>query len=359
MLSFATLYIVWGTTYLGIRFAVDSLPPMLMGAARFLVAGAILYPVMRVSGNPRPEPVHWRSALIVGAFLMLGGQGSVAWAEQRIPSGLAAALVATMPLWMLVVNWARPRGQTPDARLVIGILAGFAGVVLLVAPWQTSARDVDIWGILAVIGGALAWAVGSLYSTTARLPRSHLMATAMQMLADYYGRPGGCHGGKTDACLPGAQAGMEKALSIMYPILAGATGVGTLGHVENAVTFSFEQLVIDDAIAGYIRRMLSGFEVNAETLAFDVIKEVGIGGNFLSHPHTAASFRREFYLPDIVERLPWAAWEAEPVRGMEAKAREKAASILRDHHPEPLDAAQVREIDRIVEAAEQDPAFRR
>lgn len=182
-LSFATLYIVWGTTYLGIRFAVESLPPMLMGAARFLVAGAVLYPIMRLSGNPAPKPVQWRSALIVGAFLMVGGQGGVAWAERRIPSGLAAALVATMPLWMLVVNWMRPRGQAPDARLVTGILAGFAGVVLLVAPWQTNARDVDIWGILAVVGGALSWAVGSLYSTTARLPRSHLLATAMQMLA--------------------------------------------------------------------------------------------------------------------------------------------------------------------------------
>lgn len=183
VLSFATLYLVWGTTYLGIRFAVESLPPMLMGAARFLVAGAILYPVMRLNGNPRPKPIQWRSALIVGALLMLGGQGGVAWAEQRIHSGLAAALVATMPLWMLVVNWMRPRGQRPDARLAVGILAGFAGVVLLVAPWQTNARDADIWGILAVVGGALAWAIGSLYSTTARLPRSHLLATAMQMLA--------------------------------------------------------------------------------------------------------------------------------------------------------------------------------
>ncbi|MHB0877754.1 MAG: trimethylamine methyltransferase family protein [Anaerolineae bacterium] len=190
------------------------------------------------------------------------------------------------------------------------------------------------------------------YAGADRVP---LLTAAMQMLADFYGRPGGCHGGKTDACLPGAQAGMEKALSIIFPILAGATGVGTLGHVENAVTFSFEQLVIDDAIAGYIRRMLTGFQVNAETLAFDVIKDVGIGGNFLQHPHTAASFRKEFYLPDIVERLPWAAWEAQDTRGMEAKAREKARRLIAEPRPQPLDAAQVREIDAIVAAATRDP----
>jgi trimethylamine--corrinoid protein Co-methyltransferase len=192
------------------------------------------------------------------------------------------------------------------------------------------------------------------YAGADRLP---LVTAAMQMLADYYGRPGGCHGGKTDACVPGVQAGMEKALSIIFPVLAGATGVGTLGAVENALTFSFEQLVIDDAIAGYIRRMLQGFEVNEETLAFEVIREVGIGGNYLLHPHTAENFRKEFYLPDIVERMSWSAWEAQDVRGMEAKAREKAARILAEHHPRPLDAAQEREIDAIVAAMQRDPAY--
>ena len=192
------------------------------------------------------------------------------------------------------------------------------------------------------------------YAGADRIP---LLTATMQMLADFYGRPGGCHGGKTDACLPGAQAGMEKALSIIFPILAGATGVGTCGHVENAVTFSFEQLVIDDAIAGYIRRMLGGFQVNEDTLAFDAIKEVGIGGNFLTHPHTATHFRQEFYLPDIDERLPWSAWEAQEVRGMEAKARGKAQRILAEHHPKPLDDAQMREVDAIVEAARRDPTY--
>lgn len=186
------------------------------------------------------------------------------------------------------------------------------------------------------------------YSGADRIP---LLAAAMQMLADYYGRPGGCHGGKTDACQPGAQAGMEKALSILFPVLAGATGVGTLGHLENALTFSYQQLVIDDAIAGYIRRMLTGFQVNEETLAFDVIREVGIGGNYLTHPHTAASYRKEFYLSDLVERMPWASWEAQPVRGMEARAAEKARRLIAEERPRPLDAAQEREVDAIVAAA--------
>jgi trimethylamine--corrinoid protein Co-methyltransferase len=234
--------------------------------------------------------------------------------------------------------------------LVLGLAETLGALTLAYAIDENAVISLDVCPALT--------AMDSMIYPYAGADRIPLVTAAMQMLADFYGRPGGCHGGKTDACLPGTQAGMEKALSILFPILAGATGVGTLGHLENAVTFSFEQLVIDDAIAGYIRRMLEGFEVNEQTLALDAIREVGIGGNFLTHPHTASSFRKEFYLPDLVERMPWSAFWAQEVRGMEAKAREKARRILADHHPEPLEPAQVREIDRIVAAAESDPRYR-
>jgi len=192
------------------------------------------------------------------------------------------------------------------------------------------------------------------YAGADRLP---LVTAAVQMLHDYYGRPGGCHGGKTDACVPGVQAGVEKALSILFPVLAGATGVGTLGHVENALTFSPVQLVIDNEIAGYIRRMIRGFEVNEETLAFEVIKEVGIGGNYLTHPHTAAHFRDEFWLPDLMERLPWETWQQQEIKGFEARAAARARRILAEHHPHPLDREQERAIDEIVSAARADPRY--
>lgn len=192
------------------------------------------------------------------------------------------------------------------------------------------------------------------YAGADRLP---LVAAAMQMLHDYYGRPGGCHGGKTDACVPGAQAGAEKALSILFPVLCGATGVGTLGHVENALTFSPVQLVIDDEIAGYIRRVLEGFAVTEETLAYDVIEEVGIGGNYLTHPHTARTYRREFWLPALMERLPWDTWSAQELRGLEARAAALVEEILASHHPRPLSPEQEREVDRIVEAARRDPRY--
>jgi trimethylamine--corrinoid protein Co-methyltransferase len=238
---------------------------------------------------------------------------------------------------------------TSAGTLTLGLAETLGGLTLAYAVNQDALVSIDICPTLTDMRSLI-----YPYAGADRIP---LVTAAMQMLNQYYGRPGGCHGGKTDACVPGVQAGVEKALSVIFPILAGATGVGTLGHVENAVTFSFEQLVIDDEIVGYIRRMLEGFEVNEETIAFDVIKEVGIGGNFLAHPHTASSFRKEFWFPDLMERMPWGAWNAQEVKGLEAKARARAQDILSSHYPEPLTVEQTREIDKIVEAARRDPWY--
>ncbi|MCD6405842.1 MAG: trimethylamine methyltransferase family protein, partial [Planctomycetes bacterium] len=180
--------------------------------------------------------------------------------------------------------------------------------------------------------------------------RMAMMAGWTQMLHEYYGCPSGIHAGKTDACVPNAQAGFEKALSTLVPVLFGATGIGTLGQVDVAgITFSPVQLVIDNEIVGYIRRILAGFEVTSETLALEVIKEVGPGGNFLMHPHTAENFRKEFYLSEIVERLPWNAWEQEEFRGIEKRAARKVEKILSEDAPHPLTADQEQQIDEIVE----------
>jgi trimethylamine--corrinoid protein Co-methyltransferase len=248
-----------------------------------------------------------------------------------------------------------PGGSTAPATsagtLTLGIAETLGGLTLAYAIRPDACISLDVCPTLTDMRTLI-----YPYSGADRIP---LVTAAMQMLGEFYGRPSGCHGGKTDACVPGVQAGVEKALSIMFPLLAGATGVGTLGHVENAVTFSFQQLVIDDEIAGYIRRMLQGFEVSEETIALDVIREVGIGGNFMAHPHTARHFRKEFWLPDLMERMPWDAWDRQEIKGLEAKARQRAHDILARHHPEPLSQAQVKEIDRIVAAAEKDAWYQR
>ena len=181
--AFAALYVLWGSTYLAIRFAIETLPPFWMAAARFLTAGTILYAVMRWRGTPVPKPAHWRSAFVVGLLLLLGGNGGVVWAEQRVPSGIAALLVATVPLWMVLLDGAGRGWRLPHPQLLLGIGVGLAGVALLVGPGQTAGGGgVDTTGALVLLVASLSWTAGSLYSRKAELPPSPFLGSAMQML---------------------------------------------------------------------------------------------------------------------------------------------------------------------------------
>ncbi len=179
-LALGTVYLVWGSTYLAIRFAIETIPPFLMAAARYLTAGGLLYGWARFRGVPRPSRLHWRSALVIGAFLLLGGNGGVVWAEQRVDSGLAALLVSTEPLWLVMLFWFSTGRKRLDPRVIAGLLLGFIGVVLLVRPGSSS--SVDPIGAAALVLAALSWAWGSLYGQRAPLPESPLAATGMQML---------------------------------------------------------------------------------------------------------------------------------------------------------------------------------
>jgi drug/metabolite transporter (DMT)-like permease len=182
LLAFAAIYLIWGSTYLAIRYAVEEIPPFLMAGTRFFVAGAMMYAWVRWRGAPRPTGANWRAALIVGALLLVGGNGGVSWAEQRIPSGLAALLVATAPLWMVVLNWGLS-GTRPSGRVWLGLVVGFAGLAILVGPSELlGGGAADPLGAGAVVLGSLAWAAGSVVSGRLDLPRSPQLATATEML---------------------------------------------------------------------------------------------------------------------------------------------------------------------------------
>jgi drug/metabolite transporter (DMT)-like permease len=177
------VYLIWGSTYLAIRYAVETMPPFLMAAVRFIVSGSFLYALRRFSGDPAPKAVEWRSATIIGIFLLLGGNGGVVWAEQFVASSLAALLVATVPLWMVLMDAFRPAGHRPGSLALAGILIGFGGVVLLIRSVADNADTTSLPGAAALIFASLAWSIGSLYGRTARLPASQLLGTAMEMLA--------------------------------------------------------------------------------------------------------------------------------------------------------------------------------
>jgi len=181
--AFAAIYFIWGSTYLAIRFALESLPPFFLGAARFLIAGAVLYTWRRVSGDPRPRWEHWRAAAIIGGLLLLGGNGGVCWAEQTVPSGAAALLITTVPVWMVLLNWLRRGGRRPTRPEILGLLLGFAGVVILIGPGPlTGGTRLDPVGALVLVLASLSWSIGSIYSVRAKLPDSPFVATAMEML---------------------------------------------------------------------------------------------------------------------------------------------------------------------------------
>jgi drug/metabolite transporter (DMT)-like permease len=183
ILAFAAIYLIWGSTYLAIRLAIDTLPPFLMAGVRFIIAGIALYGLARRRGAPRPVRANWLAAAVVGGLLLLGGNGGVVWAEQRVPSGLTAVLIATVPLWIAILQWLRG-GPRPSARTAVGLTMGLVGIGLLVGPGELAGgKGVDLVGAAVLLLASLSWAIGSLYSRHGRLPSAPLLATAMEMLA--------------------------------------------------------------------------------------------------------------------------------------------------------------------------------
>ncbi len=220
-IALGAVYVIWGSTYLAIRFAIETIPPFLMAGARYATAGLMLYGWSRLRGAPRPRLVHWRSALILGAALLLVGNGGVVWAEQRVSSGLVALLICTEPLWIVLLVWLRSRQEKPSPRVLAGMALGFAGLLILLRP-SSSSNGVDPLGALAVLIGSLSWAWGSLQGSRLRLPESPLLSTGMQML---------CGGGlqllaatvlgEPSRFAP-AQVSARSLLALVYLIVFGA-----------------------------------------------------------------------------------------------------------------------------------------
>ncbi len=227
------LYIVWGSTYLAIHFAIQSMPPFLMAAARFLAAGAILYAWRRMAGDPAPRRVEWRSAAVVGLFLLLGGNGGVVWAEQVVPSGIAALMIGAVPLWMVLIDALIPGGQRPAPLALAGVLIGMGGIILLVNPWQAGGGEGALHpaGMIVLLLSTLAWAIGSLYSRKARLPASPLLGTGMEMLA-------GGAGLVLVGTLSGEWARLDLA-AITAPSLAGLAYLIVFGSLVGFASYTW------------------------------------------------------------------------------------------------------------------------
>jgi len=183
-LGFAIIYLVWGSTYLAIRVAIETLPPLLMTGARFFIAGLVM---VALTWRAAEEPVtaaHWRGAARVGGLMMAGGTGLVSWAEQWVPSGIAALLIVTVPMWMVLLDWAAYGGPRPGRVTALGVVLGMAGVALLVGPGEILAHAVSPLGAAVILAASLSWSLGSLESRRSAVPRgASFLGAGMRQLA--------------------------------------------------------------------------------------------------------------------------------------------------------------------------------
>lgn len=190
-LQFAVAYtaicLIWGSTFLAIRFALVSFPPFLMAGGRFLIAGTILFIIATLQGADLPSRKHWQSALITGFLLFLVFNGGLVLAVGRIHSSIVAVLSTTIPVWMVIIEWLRPNGTRPNIGIITGLLLGLAGIAILVQPWNylqsaSGTATTDILGVTFSIAAMIGWSLGSIFARSLPLPASPFMTTAIQML---------------------------------------------------------------------------------------------------------------------------------------------------------------------------------
>ena len=297
LLAYALVYVIWGSTYLGIRFAIETLPPFLMAAARFLVAGGLLYAFTRARGAARPSAVQWRAAAIVGGFLLFGGNGAVVWAEQRVPSGVAALLVAILPLWIVLLEWVGPEHRRPSLRTAAGVLIGIVGVTVLVGPGALHGNgNTDLLGATALVLGSLSWAIGSLYARRAPLPKTPQLGTAMQMLAGgAMLAVGGLATGEASHGFALSSVSLPSAMALLYLIVFGSL-VGFSAYVwllrveppSRVATYAY----VNPVVAVALGWLLAGERMTPATMlaAAIIVAAVAliVSGKAPARPHVGA-----------------------------------------------------------------------
>ncbi|HEV8124495.1 MAG TPA: drug/metabolite exporter YedA [Gemmatimonadales bacterium] len=268
--AFAAVYIIWGSTYLAIRFAIETMPPFLMAGVRFVIAGALLYWWARWKGAPRPERAHWKATTIIGGLLLLGGNGGVVWAEQRVPSGIAALIVAIVPVWIALMEWRMPGGRRPGWQVTAGLALGSLGLLLLAAPGAASlGARVDLIGVGALLIATLCWSLGSVLSKRFSLPASPLVTTGMEMLM------GGVLllvAGLVTGELPKvhlAEISFRSGMALVYLITFGALIGFTaylwllrVGSPTRAATYAY----VNPVVAVFLGWSLAGEAISARTI---------------------------------------------------------------------------------------------
>lgn len=267
-IALLSLYIVWGSTYLAIRFAVETIPPFTHAALRFLISGAILYAWRRMAGDPAPTLGNWKSTAIVGTALLLGGNGLVAWAEQSVPSGIAALMISTSPFWLVLFESMRAGGTKPTWQSILGLVIGFGGVFLLIGPTEMTGGEgsFDTFGVVLLLLAPLFWSMGSIYARGADMPKSTLLSTGMQMLTGavglffvslFKGEFNGFHPGDVSA-----RSWWGLIYLITFGSLVGFVAYGWLLH-NAPISLTSTYAYVNPVVAVILGWLLANEELNA------------------------------------------------------------------------------------------------
>ena len=282
VIAFAIVYVVWGSTYLAIHYAIQTIPPLLALAARFLAAGGILYVWYRLRDGVRPTALQWRNTAIIGTLLLLGGTGAVALAEQTVPSGTAALLVAVVPLWTVLIDWLRPGGKRPTASVLLGVAAGLVGMVVLVGPDSIYGHGpVDVRGAIVLMLGSFSWAAGTVFARHCEMPRSQVAASAMEMVAGGVAcLVAGIAAGEWGAFHPGAVS-RESLAGLLYLIVFGSiiaysAYTWIVQHAASAAVGTYAY--VNPIVAVFLGWLIAGEPVTPRTLlgAAIIVAAVGI-----------------------------------------------------------------------------------
>lgn len=227
LLAFAAVYVLWGSTYLFIKYAIETIPPFMLGASRFVVSGGILYALARWRGAPKPTSAELRLAGITGVLMLGLGNGGVMLAEKTVPSGVVALIVSSVPIWVVLIDWLRPKGVRPRKAMFAGLALGVVGMVILIGPRAIIGEgNIDEIGTLILLVGSVSWSIGTLMTRWSTRPGSPLVFAALQMLS------------------------ASAAMAIMS-LVTGDWREFTWGGMSSLSAFSFWYLVIAGSIIGY------------------------------------------------------------------------------------------------------------
>ena len=274
-IALLALYIVWGSTYLAIRFSVETIPPFLHAALRFVISGAILFTWRRLAGDTPPTWRNWKSTAIVGTALLLGGNGLVALAERTVPSGIAALMISTSPFWLVLFESVRIRSK-PNWLTVLGLILGFSGVFILIGPAEITGGEgsIDRFGAIMLLLAPIFWSMGSIYARGADMPKSNLLGTGMEMLMGAVALfimsviTGELNG------FSFAQVSTRSWLGLLYLITFGSL-VGFVSYgwlLQNApISLTSTYAYVNPMVAVFLGYFLAGEELSGRILIASII----------------------------------------------------------------------------------------